>query len=512
MSSVPYATLSDGIDIEASTRNVNSNYSIRNGIHPSSSTLKKSFSSNKTARDLKWKNINFNVGDKKILTDCWGEVKAGETCAVMGASGAGKSSLLNVLAGRSASGKNIEITGRVNVQGNDINPVTWRQNIAYVMQDDALMATATPREAFEFSAKLRLPPDTPKEQIDNIVKDLLDDLGLNDCSDVLIGGALIKGISGGQKKRVSVGIELITNPALLFLDEPTSGLDSYNAYKLVDLLKIVASSNTVVLCTIHQPSSEVFFLFDRIIFMNSGRIFYQGPVADVISHFSKHGYPCPENYNPSDFAMFINQTVPVVELEKSGVFMDIAPSDLLSDQGKIDFASNKSISTKAGLHSQLYYLVIREVTNTRRDVGALAARFGITIFLNLVYGLIFYQVGGRNNGNPSDFQSHFGGITMVAISSMFGTSQPVMLNFPFERPMFLREYSTGTYTGIAYFISKVTIELPLNFVQTVVAFALVYNLMDLQGSFINLVLANWALGCASCSVAVVLGCLVKVSY
>jgi ABC-type multidrug transport system ATPase subunit len=199
----------------------------------------------------------------------------------------------------------ISITGHVEVAGKKINPVAFRENIAYVMQEDALMPTATPREALWFSAKLRLPNSTTNEEIDNLVKDLLKDLGLESCADTLIGGALIKGISGGQKKRTSVGVELITDPALLFLDEPTSGLDSFSAFNMIQLLKAVSESNSAVLCTIHQPSSEVFFLFDILIFLKDGRIFYQGPPKDLVPHLSKGGFICPANYNPSDYIMFV---------------------------------------------------------------------------------------------------------------------------------------------------------------------------------------------------------------
>eukprot|EP01034_Spumella_vulgaris_P043032 gene43032-53403_t len=123
----------------------------------------------------------------------------------MGPSGAGKSSLLNVLAGRSSSGGATSIEGMITVGGTQINPVAYRKNIAYVMQDNAMMATATPREALRFSANMRLPGETTSAEIEDLVTHLLEELGLTVCADVLIGGALIKGISGGQAKRTSVG-------------------------------------------------------------------------------------------------------------------------------------------------------------------------------------------------------------------------------------------------------------------------------------------------------------------
>jgi ABC-type multidrug transport system ATPase subunit len=116
---------------------------------------------------------------------------------------------------------------------------------------------------------------------------------------------MIKGISGGQRKRTSVGIELITNPSVLFLDEPTSGLDSYAAYNLVKLLNQFAKTNCTVLCTIHQPSSEVFVLFDQVIFLAQGKILYQGSIPDIDPHFRRQGFVCPSNYNPADYVMFL---------------------------------------------------------------------------------------------------------------------------------------------------------------------------------------------------------------
>jgi ABC-type glutathione transport system ATPase component len=150
-----------------------------------------SFNANKTPHNVVWKHIDFVAGEKKkILDDCWGNVPAGKVCAIMGPSGAGKSSLLNVLAGRSASAAHVKVTGNVHVAGHKINPVKFRERIAYVMQDDSLLATATPREALVFSAQMRLPNSTPDEEINNLVDDLLVDLGLDVCADTLgwVGG------------------------------------------------------------------------------------------------------------------------------------------------------------------------------------------------------------------------------------------------------------------------------------------------------------------------------------
>lgn len=377
------------------------------------------------------------------------------------------------------------------------------------MQDDALMATSTPREALRFSAGLRLPSTTTAEEIEGIVEGLLEDLGLTSCADVMIGGAMIKGISGGQRKRTSVGIEIITDPSLLFLDEPTSGLDSYSAFSLVKLLKEVAASNCAVLCTIHQPSSEVFFLFDIVIYMKDGRVFYQGPPGDVLPFYETKGRICPDDYNPSDYVMNLCQAESAEELDKQGLFMptpdafrETSPSSRKFGSSAVDFHSESSFV------KQVTAIAHREIVNAYRDTPALMARFGITTLLGILYGLIFLGACGKDNGDQDNYNTHVGAISMVVIFGLFASGQAVMLSFPFERPMILREYATGTYSVPAYFISKLVVEAPMTFVQFIVLYLLVYFMMDMQGDYILLVLSTWGLGMVSNSVAMGLGCMV----
>ena len=164
---------------------------------------------------------------------------------------------------------------------------------------------------------------------------------------------------------------------------------------------------------------------------------------------------------------------------------------------------------KASFFKQLYYLVQRECREVCRNKGALIGRFGITIFLNLLYSLIFLGAGGKDDTDYSNFSSHFGAIYMVSISMMFGSATPIMLSFPFERPLFMREYATGTYGSIAYFLAKLSMEMPLNFIQTACAYALAYNLIEMNGLWIYFILTAWGLGLASGSLAVLLGCAVS---
>ncbi len=474
--------------------------------------------------DIEWSNVNFSANTqttegvpvtKQILTECWGKVKGGQTCAILGPSGAGKSSLLNVLAGRSTTVDNLDVSHKITVGGKLINPVSFRSNICYVMQEDSLMATATPREALEFSANLRCPRGTTQEEIGKMVNDLIDLLGLRDCAEVMIGNAMIKGISGGQKKRTSVGVELITKPSLLFLDEPTSGLDSFNAYNLVQLLKETAQLNTAVLCTIHQPSSEVFFLFDQVIFMKSGRIFYQGPTGGLMDRFAKLGLACPPNFNPADHVMSLSQTLSNEACDEKGYWMQDFEGTSTGEfvvASKLDKDATQEVQFVApetpGPPTQLYWLFLRELRSIYRDTGALIGRFGVTIFLSVLFGCIWLGAGNQNDSEPSKMNAHFGAVTMVTISSMFGSAQPVMIMFPFERPMFMREYSTGTYASWTYFLTKTFLDAPLTLMQTIVSWGLIYPMVELQGNFGWIILASWGLGCASASCGMALGCAV----
>jgi ABC-type lipoprotein export system ATPase subunit len=173
---------------------------------------------------LIWSGVNMTLIKKKeekiILKDVWGEVPPGEITAIMGPSGAGKSSLLNILAGRSSSTASLSVEHDIRMNDFKVDPtnIEVRKQIAFVAQDDSLSITSTPREAIRFSAKLRLPRITTDEEIEYLADKMLAELGLKECADTMVGGALIKGISGGERKRTSVGVELVTKPRLVFLD------------------------------------------------------------------------------------------------------------------------------------------------------------------------------------------------------------------------------------------------------------------------------------------------------
>jgi len=229
---------------------------------------------------------------KEILKGITGIIKHSRVTAIMGASGAGKTSLLNILACRIDRKKNVKISGDVLINGRPYEYKIFGDFANYVMQNDILMQTLTVRETLEFAASMTL--NKTKQQRDAIIDKLLNDLKLEKCADVLVGGNELKGISGGERKRTSIAFELVSDPQVIFLDEPTSGLDSLTAFVIVWYMKkLAASRNKTVAMTIHQPSSEIFHLFDDFIFIVAGRLVYQGLASESVDYFTSLGFRCP---------------------------------------------------------------------------------------------------------------------------------------------------------------------------------------------------------------------------
>ena len=347
---------------------------------------------------------------------------------------------------------------------------------------------------------------------------MLTALGLKHCADTLVGGPLLKGISGGERKRTSIGVELVVKPSLVFLDEPTSGLDSYSAEQVVDLLHKVANAGSSVLFTIHQPASEIFNNFDQVILMNHGRVMYQGSVKTIPTYFETRGHAIPPNYNPADWIMTVAQRYPEQQLETDGFFKadnrDLGAA--LGSKEGMDALGNTLHRTNLGVDlrsvsvgTQTLLLFKREFTDLKRDIPSLAMRFGITIFLNVLFGVIFYGVGKLSNVSNRNSQSHFGALVMVQLSSMFGTAQPALFAIPEQRPIFLREYSTDHYSVIAYFLSRLSMEALITFLQILVQNIIVYFMIGFQANFFEFQAIIYALAMASTAVAVLLGCSVS---
>jgi len=465
----------------------------------------------------------------------------------MGPSGAGKTSLLNILAGRAKSRGAISIKSDIRLNNYQVDPtdISVRKRIAFVAQDDSLMETQTPREAIYFSAKLRLPKSTKEEDILNLVESMLEELGLAHCADTVVGGPLLKGISGGERKRTSVGVELVTKPSMVFLDEPTSGLDSYSAVQLCNVLRKVASAGASVLFTIHQPASEIFNAFDNIILMNKGRVMYQGSVPDVPAFFKDRGHKIPKNYNPADWIMHVAQANSIDQLDANGFFpkdnralgeplrssieqkksfgISMAHRSISSGGGddinkettsdgiveEHGVFSDKENFERVSLMIQTQMMFTRELKNLIRDKRVLLGRLGFTTVLATLIGIVFFDVGELPRDVSKNINSQFGALTMICMAGMMGTAQPALLTFPQERPVFLREYSTNHYSVVSYFLSRLTVEVLVTALQCFFLVLISFLMVGFQSNFVFFYINIYALAMVSTALAVMLGCTVE---
>uniref|UniRef100_A0A0G4EZW6 ABC transporter domain-containing protein n=1 Tax=Chromera velia CCMP2878 TaxID=1169474 RepID=A0A0G4EZW6_9ALVE len=234
-----------------------------------------------------------------ILNDIGIYIPAGSFVAVMGPSGCGKTTFLNLLADRIKTGS---VQGEIYYNCVAKKDFDLKHESNYVMQHDTLTEFLTVEETLMFAANLKLKTKT-QQQRKLRVELIMSALGLLECRSVLIGGKFRKGISGGQKKRVSIGLELIDDPSLLFLDEPTTGLDSAIAYDTLKILIDLAKQGRTIVATVHQPRSQLFSLFDKLLLLNAGKVVYFGPAKAVTSHLTTIGYPCPPQFNPGDFIL-----------------------------------------------------------------------------------------------------------------------------------------------------------------------------------------------------------------
>ena len=249
---------------------------------------------------LLFENVGYNLNGKQILSGISGAVHPGELMAIMGASGAGKTTFLDILARKNKVGI---MTGDFYLNGEKIRDEEFKSVIGFVDQDDTLLPTLTVHETILDSALLRLPKEMSRTSKEQKVEDVERQLGIYHIRNQKIGSEETgRGISGGEKRRVGIACELVTSPSILFLDEPTSGLDAFNAFNVVEcLVNLVKNYNRTVVVTIHQPRSNIVALFDQLILLAQGRTVYSGPFENCQPYFDNVGYTCPPGFNIADY-------------------------------------------------------------------------------------------------------------------------------------------------------------------------------------------------------------------
>lgn len=427
---------------------------------------------------------------KVILKEISGIFEPGCFTAIMGASGAGKTTLLNAVAGEAAGGK---LSGNILLNGDTVPTDIMRKLRAFVFQDDVMMGTMTVREVIRMSARLRLPQSMSNEEKENRVEQVIELLHLDRCKDTVIGYPGQKGgISGGERKRTGIAIELITNPTVLFLDEPTSGLDTYTATSVCETLKHLAMSGRTVVATIHQPSSEIFHMFDRLLLLARGEIMYQGDAQEAMTYFSAEGFPCPQYTNPADhiFMKILNDQGAMTPEAKEAASARVdkllnkyKTSDRCKQILRNSVASGPGVAhddvhATASLFVQLQVLFSRAKSNALRNRMILRAKLGQGIFMGLLVGLVYLDLGT----NQKAIQDRTGALFFLAVNLTMSATFGVLSAFGLERVVFERERSIGMYSTIAYFVSKIVVELPHNVIIPFIQSQIAYFMLGLQWS------------------------------
>ncbi|KAM1256078.1 hypothetical protein ACFX1Q_030240 [Malus domestica] len=447
-----------------------------------------------------------NGHTRRLLDGLSGFAEPGRIMAIMGPSGSGKSTLLDSLAGRLS--QNLVMTGNVLVNGNKMRLDYGAA--AYVTQENTLLGTLTVKETITYSSHLRLPTTLTKEEVNGIVEGTITEMGLQDCADRLIGNWHLRGISGGEKKRLSIGLEILTKPKLLFLDEPTSGLDSASAFFVVHTLRYIALEGRTVVSSIHQPSSEVFALFDDLVLLSGGQTVYSGQANMALEFFARAGVPCPSRRNPSDhFLRCINSDFDRVTMNESHRIRDVPKSSepllnlataeikamLVEKYKSSEYASRtrariRQISSMEGLTvekwsgsqatwwKQLTILTQRSFLNMLRDLGYYWVRIIIYLLLSVCVGTIFFNLGTNLNsilarGACAGFISGF--MTFLSIGGF-----PSFLE---EMKVFHKERLNGHYGVAVFILSNFLSSFPFLAVMSISTASITYYMVEFHSQF-----------------------------
>lgn len=414
---------------------------------------------------------------KDILIDLNGIMKPGLN-AIMGATGSGKSSFLDVLAARKdPSG----LSGQVLIDGAP-QPPNFKCLSGYVVQDDVVMGTLTVRENLNFSAALRLPTSIPQHEKEQMVDKLIQELGLGRVADSKVGTQLIRGISGGERKRTNIGMELIINPSVLFLDEPTTGLDASTANSVLLLLKRMANNGRNIILSIHQPRYSIYKLFTSLTLLVHGNQVYHGPAQSALDYFSGIGYTCEPHNNPADFfldvlngdssagALYSKIDEETDDLDAVSASRQRIEDKLVEEyrtctyyrqtkeelegiiRGRDRTATSRSrtITYNTGFFTQFRWVLKRTFRNLLLNPQTSVAQLAVTLFLALVVGAIFFDVKDDQSG----VQNRFGALFFIVVNQCFSSLSSAEL-FIIERKLFIHEYISGYYRVSVYFLSKI---------------------------------------------------------
>lgn len=498
-----------------------------------------------------FKDVSYKLpSGKQTLYNVSGKAPSGQLLAILGPSGAGKTTFLNILSLREIN----NVTGTLLMNGKRMEKSAKRK-MCYVMQDDLFFERLTLKETLMYTATLRLPDKMPADMKIKRVNEIIEVLDLQKCVNTKIGGIDIQGLSGGEKKRANIACELLTNPKLMLLDEPTSGLDSSTSYSLIKTLKdySVRQGKTII-TTIHQPSSQIFYTFDKLLLLCDGRVSYYGDVKKVVNFFSAINIHCSPEYNPADFIIekvkdenlkedifkaadeqikAINWPSENVEesVTNSNETIDNAVNSKQQNSSDISYGKYRKYSdfdeisseehndTSKQLESgEDYYtsskwqtkfltqLFVLSKRNFKASLGRILSSMPVSV--NIFTAIVMSFLWFRLKREEESLNNRIGMIFFIAIHLQFSTMIDAIQSFPFERPIINKERSSGAYRLSAYVISKFFSETPLQMVLPFVVVTLTYwcvNLHAHAGYYILYLLLGLLNAFASSGVGLLIG-------
>ncbi|KAF9582690.1 ATP-binding cassette sub- G member 2 [Lunasporangiospora selenospora] len=464
---------------------------------------------------------------RALLSDIAAKARPGRVLAIMGPSGSGKTTLLDLLADRQA--RNLgKIQGDIllnDVPVKDYGSIRKRL-IGYVTQEDDFIETLTVLETLTFAAKLRLPRTMSNKDKMEKVHAVMQELNLTHIKDTKVGGAVIRGISGGEKRRVTIGIELLSSPSVLLLDEPTSGLSATDALNVANAIKELSTKGRTVILTVHQPRSDIYELFDDLLLLSQGKVVYFGKAQSAAAYFEGLGHECPVGWNVADY-FYARKISFSAEANMSQISVDLitlhqdTPSNEGSSSSTEDFAKkyadyvatnpqayltqllkeHESASEKVErdallskykkeytseyattTFTQTMLITQRSLTNLARHPTIFQASVVIHIIFALVVGSLFSGLKDRPEMGATSFNMS---ISLFFITSFLATMTfSAMPQFIIERSLFLRERAAGMYRTSAYFAAKTIVETLSYTILSVVFVVITYFLIGLKGSLI----------------------------
>mmetsp|Transcript_14189 Transcript_14189/g.38983 ORF Transcript_14189/g.38983 Transcript_14189/m.38983 type:complete len:607 (+) Transcript_14189:55-1875(+) len=424
---------------------------------------------------LTFKELGFSVPmpngqTKTILEPCSGHFEPGELVALMGPSGCGKSTLLDMLAMK----KTAKYSGEVLVNGHERDSRTFPRIAVYVGQEDVMPAHWKVREAIKFNTALKTKAVKGHVVGETVCDLLLEAFGLTGVADTYVGGSSVRGISGGQRRRLSLARGVAAQASLLFCDEPTSGLSATDAELCIKALRAIAKSlNVLILVVIHQPRIEVGQMFDKLVLLtsNPGRMSYFGPMDQAVAYMESCGRPVPQQVNPTDY--FLDLVTPGVRLDASDHFVACFKEKLqpqlcdrveraLCEQGA---TVEEMLLAKPGarlgrfavpFHKQFMQLLRRKLAITMRNPLAIALPLLLPVALGAVVGAMFTGIGSK------EFQDQISFIFILVTVLGLGGMQlmPILID---ERQFMKHEASESLYTEGAAVLASFCVDVPLAF-------------------------------------------------